>query len=194
MPSTLSAKNLQYLNAGPFDLDLQTGTCLAITGPSGIGKSVLLRMLADLIPHSGSVSLDGVNCSDMPGPAWRRAVRYHASEPGWWERTVDSHFSTDASRETAKALGLRGGVFDEPVDNLSTGERQRLAFLRSIEDTPRFLLLDEPTSALDQTSTLQVEGIIKTLLQRDVGVIIVSHDLEQVARVSHSVFKIGKRQ
>ncbi|XUY29011.1 ABC transporter ATP-binding protein [Agrobacterium sp. rho-8.1] len=194
MPSILSARSLRYLNVGPFDLDVETGTCLAITGPSGVGKSVLLRMLADLIPHSGSTSLDGEKCSDMPAPLWRRAVRYHASEQGWWDRTVGSHFTTGKSRESGKVLGLRDGIFDEPPDNLSTGERQRLAFLRSIESTPRFLLLDEPTSALDRASTLQMEGMIKDLLDRDVGVVIVSHDADQVERVSTEIFRIGTPQ
>lgn len=191
MPSILSARSLQYLNLGPFNLDVETRTCLAVTGPSGVGKSVLLRMLADLIPHSGSIILDGRECSNMPAQLWRRAVRYHASEPGWWDRTVGSHFTTEDSRERGKVLGLRDGIFKEQPANLSTGERQRLAFLRSIESVPRFLLLDEPTSALDRAATLQVEAMIQDLLEKDVGVVIVSHDPDQVERVSSAIFKIG---
>ena len=70
--------------AGPFDLELGAGECLAITGPSGSGKSLFLRMVADLDPSQGEVFLDGVERRRMPAPAWRRQVVYNAAEPGWW--------------------------------------------------------------------------------------------------------------
>ena len=80
--------NLRSHLAGPFELELDAGECLAITGPSGSGKSLFLRMVADLDPNQGEVFLDGVERRTLPAPAWRRKVVYSAAEPGWWHERV----------------------------------------------------------------------------------------------------------
>ena len=130
----------------------------------------------------------------MAAPEWRRLVRYSGSEPGWWAPTVAAHFGNpgDLARSAAR-LGLAPDLMDAAPERLSTGERQRFALLRAIEQRPRFLLLDEPTSALDHQSTLQVEALIKDLLSEDIGVVIVSHAADQVERLSDHVFAIGRR-
>jgi ABC-type multidrug transport system ATPase subunit len=195
LPSILTADALQLEDIGPFDLEVSSGQCLAVAGPSGAGKSLLLRMIADLLPHSGSCRLDGIDCNSMAGPQWRRLVRYSGSEPGWWAPTISAHFKKPSEmREGAESLGLSPALFDVAPERLSTGERQRFALLRAIEQRPRFLLLDEPTSALDQQSTLQVEALVKSLLASDVGVIIVSHSADQVERIGDVVLQIGKKQ
>lgn len=131
----------------------------------------------------------------MSAPQWRRLVRYSGSEPGWWAPTVGAHFrNAEDSCEGAERLGLAVALFDAAPDRLSTGERQRFALLRAIEQRPRFLLLDEPTSALDHASTLQVETLVGQLLAEDIGIVIVSHAIDQVERFSNSVFTMGAQK
>jgi ABC-type nitrate/sulfonate/bicarbonate transport system ATPase subunit len=84
-PARLSIRGLQSAHAGPVELDLGGGECVAIVGESGSGKSVLLRMSADLVPNDGSVLLDGAARETWPAPRWRSMVVFQAAEPAWWE-------------------------------------------------------------------------------------------------------------
>lgn len=181
MTAGLRARGLQHAFAGPFDLDVSPGGCLAITGPSGSGKSLLLRMVADLDPHEGEAWLDGVGRSTFSGPDWRRHVVYAPAEPGWWLDRVGDHFpapSPDAAR-----LGLSLDIWDRTVAQCSTGERARLALLRALAAGPAILLLDEPTGALDQDTTLAVEALLTERMLAGLGVVLVTHDTAQVGRL-----------
>jgi ABC-type iron transport system FetAB ATPase subunit len=173
--------------AGPFSLEVPAGTALAISGASGAGKSLFLRMIADLDPNIGEVFLDGVARSSLSAHAWRRTVPYVAAESGWWARDVHEHFPTDQlerARALAERLGVAAAPFDGPADRLSTGERQRLALVRAlILDAPA-LLLDEPTGPLDPASTARVEDVLKERLAAGAALILVSHDPEQGARLN----------
>ena len=178
---------------GPFDLTLAPGHCSAVTGPSGAGKSVLLRMVADLDPCEGRVSLDGVARNAMPAPDWRRKVTYLAAESGWWAETVGAHLPRiDADFEADRAaLRLPADVLAWPVSRLSTGERQRLAFLRGLALSPRVLLLDEPTAALDPATTAALEAILRGRLARGMAALLVSHSAEQVARLADATYPVA---
>src|SRR5262249_18355422 len=88
----LEAHALHRLHLGPIDFSVAAGECVSVTGKSGVGKTVLLRMIADLDPHKGDATLDGEACSAMPAPRWRRMVTYVAAEFGWWDETVAAHF------------------------------------------------------------------------------------------------------
>ena len=147
-PARLSLKDLQSPLAGPFDLELAAGECLAVTGESGSGKSLFLRMIADLDPNEGQVKLDGVDRSSLPSPAWRRRAPYVAAESGWWLKTAAQHFAPerlDAARALATRLGVGTTPFEGEVARLSTGERQRLVIIRALVLDSPVLLLDEPT-------------------------------------------------
>lgn len=177
---TLSRPNLQ-----PVSFTLTAGECVVVRGPSGSGKSLLLRALADLDPSDGRVSLDGVERSAMPAPRWRRLVGYLPAEPGWWgERTVDHFLDWTAQVPLARRLGLADSIGDAPVARLSTGERQRLALLRALERDPRVLLLDEPTAALDPTATASVEALLAERRVAGLALLWVSHDPAQAARIA----------
>jgi ABC-type bacteriocin/lantibiotic exporter with double-glycine peptidase domain len=89
----LEGHALRRLHLGPIDFALRPGECVSVAGKSGAGKSVLLRMVADLDPHEGDALLDGAACSGMPAPKWRRMVTYVAAESGWWDERVGAHFS-----------------------------------------------------------------------------------------------------
>ena len=78
---------VDYLSVGglaPLSFEAAAHECLAIEGPSGSGKTRLLRAIADLDAAAGYVYLEGVERREMPGPEWRRRVRYASAEPAWW--------------------------------------------------------------------------------------------------------------
>lgn len=193
----LTVRDLQSPLAGPFDLTLAAGERAAISGPSGSGKSLFLRMIADLDPNSGDVSLDGVSRESMPAPAWRRQAPYVAAESGWWGDHVADHFEPD-HLVRARGLGLRVGLaaelFDGPVLRLSTGERQRLAILRALVLDPAVLLLDEPTAPLDPESTRQMEALLGERTQAGMALIIVTHDSGQAKRLDAQHFLMRDRK
>lgn len=86
MSVLFEARNLRGLPGGPFALGVDVGECLVISGPSGIGKSLLLRMLADLDENTGDVSLRGQRRETIPAPAWRAQVMYVAADPAGGRR------------------------------------------------------------------------------------------------------------
>lgn len=174
---------------GPFDLSLAAGECIGISGASGAGKSLFLRMLADLDPNQGSVWLDGRERGTFTPPAWRRQVVYVPAESGWWSEQVAAHF-TDiaAARALAPRLDLKPGLFDGPVLQLSTGEKQRLALIRALLLAPPVLLLDEPTSALDETTQAMTEQLLRERLANGVALLLVSHNRAQAARLGRRQF------
>lgn len=172
--------------AGPFDLQVAAGECVAVTGPSGSGKSLFLRMVADLDPNEGQVWLDGRERSSFSGPEWRRHVAYAAAEPGWWGEMVAMHFTDlGAAKALAARLGLLPAMLDGPVLRLSTGERQRLALVRTFVTGPPVLLLDEPTGALDAGSVGQVEALLGERLALGAAILLVTHDAALARRIGH---------
>ena len=192
---TLRIAGLQSLLAGPFDLAIEAGECIAITGASGSGKSLFLRMIADLDPSDGNVFLDDRSRRDMPAPAWRRQVVYNPAEPGWWAEDVAAHFADlTAARAWAPCLGLPTELLDGPVLRLSTGERQRLGLIRALALDPKVLLLDEPTGALDADNTALVEGVLKQRLAGGAAVVMVTHSAEQAARLGDRRFRMAERR
>ena len=168
---------------GPIDLDLSPGECVGVQGPSGSGKSLLLRAIADLDPNRGEVRLDGQSRDDIAAPDWRREVALVPAESGWWADTVGAHFaaSPDPSPWLA-ALGL-GDACGWEVARLSTGERQRLALARALQTGPAVLLLDDPSAALDGAATGAVEAHIGEQMRSGVAVLMVTHDPAQAARL-----------
>jgi len=183
--------------AGPFDLELSRSECLAITGPSGSGKSLLLRMIADLDPGTGEVLLDGVERRTLPAPAWRRQVVYNAAEPGWWSERVADHFPGETmrfAREMAPRLALAPGLLDGLIVQLSTGERQRVALIRALALHPPLLLLDEATGALDEASTALVEAVLRERLADGAALVLVTHSTAQAARLGHSHQRMENRR
>ena len=191
----LSARDLRSPFGGPFTFDVHAGECVAIQGPSGAGKSVLLRMLADLDPHDGGALLDGRPASSMSAPDWRAAVVYQAAEPAWWEATAGAHFA-NAGREfmdaTLAALGLAPALLDTEIERLSTGERQRLALVRSLARRPRVLLLDEPTGALDPDGVARVEALLREQLAAGMAILVVTHAGEQARRLAQRIFRLDQ--
>lgn len=167
------------------DLTVSAGECVALTGLSGIGKSRLLRLIADLDLGSGTARIGNLTREAMPANQWRRMVVYVPADSGWWSSPVAIHMSDpERARSLLAAFGLPEKLMEASPDDISSGERQRLALIRALILRPRFLLLDEPTSGLDRASALKVEAALARAREAGIGILIVSHDPDQVARVA----------
>jgi ABC-type iron transport system FetAB ATPase subunit len=185
MPDLLAINALQRPGLAAVSFSIAASHCVAVTGASGSGKSLLLRAIADLDDNQGEVWLDGQRRLDMPAPAWRQQVGYVPAESGWWRENVGDHFEdADAAVGLLHRLQMPAECLKWPVARLSTGERQRLALARALILAPRVLLLDEPTSGLDSETTLRVEAILHEKLAGGSAILLVSHDAAQANRMA----------
>lgn len=189
----LQVRALTRPGLAPFDFDLAGGEALAVLGPSGAGKTLLLRAIADLDPNDGRVTLDGAERNSMPAPAWRRQVTYLPAEPGWWSDRVADHFAEpEAARALFPALMLPATLMERPVAELSTGERHRVALARVLVQSPKVLLLDEPTSGLDQGSTRAVEALLRARLGAGAALLFSTHDEDLAKRLGRRQLRVHK--
>jgi ABC-type iron transport system FetAB ATPase subunit len=188
----LKVEHLEVRGLPPLSFEVPAGECLVVEGPSGAGKTLLLRAIADLDPCAGQVFLAGAERREMAAPRWRRRVRFVAAEPAWWAETVRAHLPADPRiARLIAALGLEEAHLDRRIALLSTGERQRLSLLRALVDEPAALLLDEPTASLDTASAALVEELIRFQLLQGRIVLLTSHDKAQVGRLAHQRLQLG---
>ncbi len=182
----------------PLTFTVGDGECLIVEGPSGSGKTRLLRAIADLDLASGHVFLNGAERNEMTGPQWRKKVRYLSAEPQWWTETPQGAFALNEDKAAQDriarlltSLGLAPALLDKPVASLSTGERQRLALVRSIADEPAVLLLDEPVSALDIPTAALVSELLRFQLLAGRTLIITAHNDNPVSRLGHARLQLA---
>lgn len=189
MPTlTLEALDTQLLQ--PLDLTIAAGECVAIRGPSGSGKSRLLRAVADLDPSGGTVRLDGREREAVPAPQWRRKVALMGAESQWWHERVGDHF-TEVDETLLERLGFTSAVMEWEIPRLSSGEKQRLALARLLANRPRALLLDEPTANLDADNGRRVEALVRDYRhERQAATLWIGHDPAQLERVADRRFVI----
>jgi ABC-type cobalamin/Fe3+-siderophores transport system ATPase subunit len=182
-------------------LAVRAGECLGIVGPNGSGKTTLVRLLAGLLPPAGGrVLLEGRPISEVaPRERARRlaavlpeapllfnfsvleiALMGRAPHLGTWG--LEGAADYDAARRALADVGL-AGLEARAVHDLSSGERQRAILARALTQEPRILLLDEPTAFLDLKHGIAVYEILARLQrERDLTVVVVSHDLHLAAR------------
>ncbi|KWF59417.1 ABC transporter ATP-binding protein [Burkholderia pseudomultivorans] len=185
----------------PTDFSLAAGSRIAVTGPSGSGKSVLLRALALLDPlDGGHVLWRGARIRRSAIPRYRRSVAYVRQRPAQTDGSVETQLRYPYSlaiyrdvafdRARAEALAARAGrgadFLDKRASELSGGEAQIAALLRVLQLDPDVLLLDEPTSALDPDSTRAIEALVGAWFDAapDARAYMwISHDPAQAARI-----------
>jgi putative ABC transport system ATP-binding protein len=176
--------------------EVRKGEILAIVGPSGSGKSSLLRLLNRLDePTEGNVYLDGVDYRQVAPRELRRRVGMVMQRPYLFAGTaVDNlrfgprqrgeELSTAAAEALLAGVGLPG-FGSRDVANLSGGEAQRVSFARALANAPEVLLLDEPTSALDEEAKRDVEAVIERIgHEQGVACVLVTHDAAQAPRLA----------
>jgi ABC-type iron transport system FetAB ATPase subunit len=188
--SDLTIQDLRCQHIGPLTLSVGKGECVGITGPSGVGKTLFLRAVADMDPHDGQVLLRSLESTGMSGPEWRRRVGYLPSESAWWFESVGEHLN-GVDPGWLHDLGFEADVLDWQVSRLSSGERQRLALIRLLAGGPKALLLDEPTANLDADNIRKAEAFLTAYRQRyRPPTLWVSHDADQLSRVSDRQFRL----
>lgn len=197
-------------------LSVSPGEVVAIIGPSGVGKSTLLRLLALFnSPNQGSIEYDGTDIWSVSeqqrlefrrqvGMVFQEASLFDASvrrnteyglriRQSWTDRLrrevaelVGQTNGTGAEIEALETVGLREKV-DQHASSLSGGEAQRVAFARALAYDPEILLLDEPTSDLDPRNTALIEDAVLKACNQDIGVVIATHDMHQAERIADRV-------
>ncbi len=190
-------------------MTIEPKSVTAFIGPSGCGKSTVLRTLNrmhEVIPGGrveGSITLDGQDlyAADLDPVAVRRTVGMVFQRPNPFPTMTifdnvvaglrlngvkDKRILAEAAEVSLKGANLWAEVkdrLDKPGAGLSGGQQQRLCIARAIAVQPKVLLMDEPCSALDPISTLAIEDLIAEL-KRDFTIVIVTHNMQQAARVS----------
>jgi len=188
--NSFKVKNLQVLDLSPWSFELMPAETVYLSGPSGSGKSKLLRAMADLDQHQGELELDQQSSRFMCGHEWRSRIALVPAESAWWGAQVGDHFTSDDPQHLQQ-LGFDKAVMEWHIERLSSGEKQRLALLRALALEPQVLLLDEPTANLDSGHGLKLESLVAEICQQQgVGVIWVTHDSEQQQRVASRGFQI----
>lgn len=188
MSSTRFTVNDLQIDSQIINLQIDAGEIVCLLGPSGSGKTRILRALADLDPHQGSVIYANHNLQQMPAPAWRKLVGFLPSENHWWRNLICDHF---VERPDLSCLDLADELWQAEVNRLSTGERQRFALLRLLTNQPKVLLLDEPTANLDEHTQGLVEShIVSYVQQHQSPALWVTHSNAQAKRVANRLIHL----
>lgn len=180
------------------DIAVEQGEIVGLLGPNGAGKTTTFYMMVGLIPpHAGTVHLDDEDITKTP--MFRRARKgmgYLAQEPSVF-RKLSVEDNVLAILET---LGLPGAEEKRRLEellaelglaslrknkaySLSGGERRRLEITRALVQRPKFMLLDEPFAGIDPIAVHDIQEIVRGLKDRDIGVIISDHNVEQTLEI-----------
>jgi len=221
--SIIELKNVNFFYShiralSDINMDFEKNRVTALIGPSGCGKSTLLRVLNrmnDLIDGTrveGEVLFEGRNIydHDVDPVDTRRRIGMVFQKPNPFPKSIfnnvtyapklagmsnksDLEFLVEESLKQAALWDEVKDLLDKSAMTLSGGQQQRLCIARALAMKPDVILMDEPTSALDPISTAKIEDLIDEL-KRNYTIIIVTHNMQQAARISSKTgfFYLGK--
>lgn len=169
-----------------------------LLGPSGAGKTMILRLLNRLeVPTAGVVRFRGEPVTSIDPLALRRRVGMVFQRPAPFPGTVSDNLrvadpaaTDDALLAALSGAGLPPVFLDRPADDLSGGESQRMCLARTLVTRPEVLLMDEPTSALDPDARRRLERTARDLATEGRPLVWVTHDLEQADRLADDVLVV----
>jgi ABC-type multidrug transport system ATPase subunit len=200
MPALLEARRLRKAYEGRMLLDgvelrLEGGRITTLGGPSGGGKTTLLRLLGQLSdPDDGQVLLDGVDVLTLPPRAVRRRIALVAQAPAMFPGTVldnvrigprlaGEELPEAAARELITRAGLEPQFLGQDARALSGGEKLRVAVARALALEPEVWLLDEPTAALDPERAETLLRLLRALATAGAAMLVVTHDARALAEL-----------
>jgi tungstate transport system ATP-binding protein len=180
-------------------LTLASGAPTVLIGPNGSGKTTLLRLAMGLVaPTRGRITWGGRENV----PPLKRAIVFQ--RPAMLRRSAAANIRfalraagiprAEHARRTSELLELvgLGQLADRAARRLSGGEQQRLALARALVRDPAVLFLDEPTASLDPTATKAVEDIIRAVSQRNIKVVMATHDLGEARRLAGDIVMLHR--
>lgn len=183
-------------------LEIEKGDFLSIVGPSGSGKSTLLKLCCDLIsPTEGNITFMDKDIAAYNPVELRKKINYCFQTPYLFGETVMDNLSfpyivrkdhPDLKRinELLAYFNIPSDFINKSIKNLSGGEKQRIALIRSMIYPPDILLLDEVTASLDADNTNLVEEIIHSINKKGTTILWITHNLEQSRRHSNKLLSI----
>lgn len=203
----LEFKNVSYSSDNKMILNdisvtVEKGDYISIVGPSGSGKSTFLKLCSFLIsPTSGNILYNNKNINEYDPVEYRKKVSYCFQTPYLFGNTVydnilfpytirNKHVDMENVKKLLSTFKLDESCLNEKVINLSGGEKQRIALIRSLLFKPDILLLDEVTSALDVDNTSIVENVIKLLNDEGLTILLVTHNQEQSIKHANKLLTI----
>jgi ribose transport system ATP-binding protein len=195
------------------DISLTPGSVVGLVGENGAGKSTTSAMIAGMVqPDSGTMTIDGESYEPRsPGDALRAGVALihqeirmipdlSVAENIFLGRLPTRRGRVDAARmeeESAHVLGLLGSHINprRPVRGLSIASQQEIEIARALTRSPRFVIFDEPSASLGESETARVFDQIDVLRSNGVGIVYISHKLDEIARVADRivVLRDGRR-
>ncbi|MFN8052130.1 MAG: phosphate ABC transporter ATP-binding protein [Acidimicrobiales bacterium] len=181
-----------------IDAEFAAHRIVVLAGPSGSGKSSLLRLCNRLErPTAGTVEFEGVDVATLDVAALRRRVGMVFQRPTPFPGTVaenlrvaDPALADDACVELLASVGLDESFLDRDALALSGGEAQRVCTARSLATRPEVVLMDEPTSALDEDHARGLEQLARALVDGGVSIVWVTHDRAQLDRIADDVIRL----
>lgn len=201
----LDVQDVSYVQDGttllaPVSLSLNRGEFILLTGPSGSGKSTLLKIIASLLdPSKGRVLYKDRATDRLKPEIYRQQVSYCFQTPALFGATVYDNLALpwqirqkkierDALTGWLERVNLPAEMLEKNIEQLSGGEKQRVALLRNLQWLPEVLLLDEITSALDEENKQVVNQLIGGLVkEKGVAVIWISHDTAEITQAQRVV-------
>ena len=212
MTPILQLKNIRKAFGGvtaieDFSLDLHPGEVVALVGDNGAGKSTLIKIISGVhAPTSGTILLDGAPASFADASVAReRGIEvvyqdlaladqqpvymnlFLGREPTTAFGLLDRRRMLADTEALVKELDVRIPSASATIRNLSGGQRQGVAIARATHWAKKLVLLDEPTAALGVAETARVEATIQALKARNLAILIISHSLDQVFRLSDRI-------
>jgi len=190
-----------------IDLNIEAGEFVSIVGPSGTGKTTIVKLLiAEERPTEGAIEIGGWDITNIPYrhvPHLRRQIgvvfqdfkllpKKTAYENVAFALQVAGESSEKITEIVPKVLDIVGlsDKKDEYPDELSTGQQQRVVIARSLVHRPKILVADEPTGNLDTLNTYEIAEILKKINQFGTTIVLVTHDKEVVNRLKERVVTI----